>query len=519
MKFTSKLMKKVHEIARKMEGHFYCRLSLAFREIIKEGEMEALELKFKESLEEEQKYIEERGTMYFCTVKIKVEKIGRKWAQGVIDKKYSNKHIEINEHLTKEFLKENIGKEIVVPVGVCKEYNSYFKNDEYYYYPCKPLINSEIVEEKIGTIDIKGYETCLNSLHKYTLPRAQEGEYYISSYVRDKIKELDGELKENLMEHIRSYRKLAKENYIKVVRKNMEKWSIPSSLEGKLYIHPSCKDIEDKLPEEYMEEYKEFIKQIKENIKNYNLQKEAAKKEEEKNIYTHISPFMSYPREPKFKKGEIFVFKNFEKYGEIISSSYVKDEEVADSICGGYSSVPFVEYTKIRIFSDDENKKYIEKNYQELLEKEQKKALEIDKDLVIVRRRKYIEKIYEENFNRDLQIDVKNVEINFEVTEFGNEIIGRHKQYILEGECIKNPLKLGEYDTEEYLLLDKFKKYFWVFRHLNTFDYDCGMYENVKFNKSNYYAYCIPFTQERERAFREIENVDMNDNKLYPIVK
>lgn len=51
MKFTSEMMKKVHKLAKKMEGHFYCRLSLAFQEIIKEArsvkeitvkEMEAL---------------------------------------------------------------------------------------------------------------------------------------------------------------------------------------------------------------------------------------------------------------------------------------------------------------------------------------------------------------------------------------------------------------------------------------------------------------------------------------------
>lgn len=36
MKFTSEMMKKIHNVAKNMEGHFYCRLSLAFKVVLKE---------------------------------------------------------------------------------------------------------------------------------------------------------------------------------------------------------------------------------------------------------------------------------------------------------------------------------------------------------------------------------------------------------------------------------------------------------------------------------------------------
>jgi hypothetical protein len=43
MKFTSEMMKRVHEIAATMEGDYIARLSLAFREVMKEEELEGTE--------------------------------------------------------------------------------------------------------------------------------------------------------------------------------------------------------------------------------------------------------------------------------------------------------------------------------------------------------------------------------------------------------------------------------------------------------------------------------------------
>lgn len=43
MKFTSELMKRVHEIAKELEGDYVARLSLAFREVLKNEELQGSE--------------------------------------------------------------------------------------------------------------------------------------------------------------------------------------------------------------------------------------------------------------------------------------------------------------------------------------------------------------------------------------------------------------------------------------------------------------------------------------------
>lgn len=135
-------------------------------------------------------------------VKVVIEKIGRIWIQAK-DVRYNGKtvKIQINENFTKEYAKENIGKELEFDCKIeFKE--KYVGGYEVIMYP----INLEKVNE---AKKIREYSELKNkivhSIEKWTKEKAENGVFYVSKFVRENIEKLKEEDKKEVKDLIKKY--------------------------------------------------------------------------------------------------------------------------------------------------------------------------------------------------------------------------------------------------------------------------------------------------------------------------
>lgn len=135
--------------------------------------------------------------------KVKIEKVGRIWVHAT-NPEYNNKavKIQINEFFTKDFAKENIGKEVELTCKVIIE-EGYMGYNVIMY----PILKSQQEELEI----ISAYEFIKENLH-WTKKSAEDGKFYITPKVKEKMEMLKGTYKEEIEIILSEYKKIAEEN-------------------------------------------------------------------------------------------------------------------------------------------------------------------------------------------------------------------------------------------------------------------------------------------------------------------
>ncbi len=190
--------------------------------------------------------------------KVKIEKVGRIWVHAT-NPEYNNKavKIQINEFFTKDFAKENIGKEVELTCKVIIE-EGYMGYNVIMY----PILKSQQEELEI----ISAYEFIKENLH-WTKKSAEDGKFYITPKVKEKMEMLKGTYKEEIEIILSEYKKIAEEKNKKIIAQKIKssilKWTAEKAEAGEFYISGFVKENLEKINTEDREEIEKMLSKYK----------------------------------------------------------------------------------------------------------------------------------------------------------------------------------------------------------------------------------------------------------------
>ena len=191
-------------------------------------------------------------------VKIKIEKVGRIWVHAT-NPEYNNKAVklQINEFFTKDFAKENIGKEVELTCKVIIEEGYMGYNVVMY-----PILKNQQEELEM----ISAYEFIKENLY-WTKKSAEEGKFYITPKVKEKMNILKGIYKEEIEKILSEYKKIAEERNKKIIAQKIKssilKWTAEKANFGEFYISGFVKENLEKVNIEDREEIDEILSKYK----------------------------------------------------------------------------------------------------------------------------------------------------------------------------------------------------------------------------------------------------------------
>lgn len=190
--------------------------------------------------------------------KVKIEKVGRIWVHAT-NPEYNNKavKIQINEFFTKDFAKENIGKEVELTCKVIIE-EGYMGYNVIMY----PILKSQQEELEI----VSAYEFIKENLH-WTKKSAEDGKFYITPKVKEKMEMLKGTYKEEIEIILSEYKKIAEEKNKKIIAQKIKssllKWTAEKAEAGEFYISGFVKENLEKINTEDREEVEKMLSKYK----------------------------------------------------------------------------------------------------------------------------------------------------------------------------------------------------------------------------------------------------------------
>lgn len=190
--------------------------------------------------------------------KVKIEKVGRIWVHAT-NPEYNNKavKIQINEFFTKDFAKENIGKEVELTCKVIIE-EGYMGYNVIMY----PILKSQQEELEI----VSAYEFIKENLH-WTKKSAEDGKFYITPKVKEKMEMLKGTYKEEIEIILSEYKKIAEEKNKKIIAQKIKssllKWTAEKAETGEFYISGFVKENLEKINTEDREEVEKMLSKYK----------------------------------------------------------------------------------------------------------------------------------------------------------------------------------------------------------------------------------------------------------------
>lgn len=402
--------------------------------------------------------------------KVKILKVGRIWVHAT-NPEYNNKivKIQINEFFTKEFAKVNVGKEIELTCKIILE-KGYVGYDVIMY----PISKSQQQEiENVVT-----YEFIKENLH-WTKKAAENGKFYLTPKVKEKMEILKGTYKEEIEEILSDYKKLAEEKNKKIIvqkiKSSILKWTAEKAEYGEYYISNFVKENLEKISVEDKEEIEKMLLKYKERAKEnvpfyYNLYLDIYLSKEECQKYI----------------GNI-IEKNG-RYG-IVKKAYcykVKDEDSYLHSLSAYT----VEMKCKQLFENDERVILYKKEKEDKLRKEEK---EIERNKII---NEFV-KEFKEEFSNKNKIDFSSEE---------KEIINSGGELKITGEEIwlTNSYNGIVYGTGKFLKITE--SYIWIINNNGADGAFWGM-NFIYTGGAGGYGYKIEKTEKRIKLIEKLKEL------------